>query len=97
MLRLLEDAHVLVHPGYFFDFADEAFLVVSLLPDPSAFDEGVRRVLLPIAAEAAPDAAARRSDAAAVLRGLDLELGDRRAAGSRAARALDGVGAASTA
>ena len=33
VLRLLDDADVLVHPGYFFDFADEAFLVVSLLPD----------------------------------------------------------------
>ena len=34
-----------VHPGYFFDFAGEAFLVVSLLTDPEAFDEGIRRVL----------------------------------------------------
>ena len=28
-------------PGYFFDFADEAFLVVSLLPTPAAFDDGI--------------------------------------------------------
>lgn len=45
VLRLLERDHVLVHPGYFFDFADEAYLVVSLLPSSEVFDEGVRRVL----------------------------------------------------
>jgi alanine-synthesizing transaminase len=44
-LRLLEEDHVVVHPGYFFDFTDEAFLVVSLLPDPATFDEGILRVL----------------------------------------------------
>jgi hypothetical protein len=45
-LRLLESQDVLVHPGYFFDFAREAFLVVSLLPPTEEFDEGVRRLLL---------------------------------------------------
>jgi alanine-synthesizing transaminase len=45
VLRLLNEFHVLVHPGYFFDFVTEAFLVVSLLPAPSDFDEGIRRVL----------------------------------------------------
>jgi alanine-synthesizing transaminase len=49
VLRLLEDAHVLAHPGYFFDFPEEAFLIVSLLPAPDIFDEAVDR-LLPIAA-----------------------------------------------
>jgi alanine-synthesizing transaminase len=49
VLRLLEDAHVLAHPGYFFDFPEEAFLIVSLLPPPEIFDEAVDR-LLPIAA-----------------------------------------------
>ena len=44
-LRLLESQDVLVHPGYFFDFAREAFLVVSLLPPTEEFDEGVRRLL----------------------------------------------------
>jgi len=44
-LRLLEESRVVVHPGYFFDFDDEAFVVVSLLPDPGVFDEGVRRLL----------------------------------------------------
>ena len=45
VLRLLHDAHVLVHPGYFFDFAHEAFVVVSLLPEPRVFEEGVGRLV----------------------------------------------------
>lgn len=45
VLQLLEDDNVLVHPGYFFDFAHEAFLVVSLLPEPPRFLDGVRRVM----------------------------------------------------
>ena len=45
VLRLLEQAHVLVHPGYFFDFATEAYLVLSLLPAPAVFADGVARVL----------------------------------------------------
>jgi hypothetical protein len=44
-LRLLERSDVIVHPGYFFDFPREAFLVLSLLPSPEVFDEGLRRVL----------------------------------------------------
>jgi hypothetical protein len=34
-----------VHPGFFFDFPHEAFLVVSLLPPADVFAEGIRRVL----------------------------------------------------
>jgi aspartate/methionine/tyrosine aminotransferase len=45
VLELLEEDGVLVHPGYFFDFAHESFVVVSLLPTPQVFDEGVRRLL----------------------------------------------------
>ena len=45
VIELLERDHVLVHPGYFFDFPREAFLVVSLLPDPDLLSQGVRRVL----------------------------------------------------
>ena len=37
---------VLTHPGYFFDFPRESFLVVSLLPEPeTAFADGIARVL----------------------------------------------------
>ena len=38
---LLEQAGVLVHPGYFFDFEREAFLVLSLLPETEVFATGV--------------------------------------------------------
>lgn len=39
-LAILE-AGVLVHPGYFFDFASGSFLVVSLLHEPAAFARGL--------------------------------------------------------
>ena len=45
VLRLLEQHHVLVHPGYFFDFPKEAFLILSLLPPADVFTEGVERIL----------------------------------------------------
>jgi aspartate/methionine/tyrosine aminotransferase len=51
VLRLLNDAGVLVHPGYFFDFAEEAFLVLSLLPPPEVFAEAVRRIALAVHGE----------------------------------------------
>ena len=35
VLDLLDTTGVLVHPGYFFDFEREAFLIISLLPDPA--------------------------------------------------------------
>jgi alanine-synthesizing transaminase len=45
VLELLDKDHVLVHPGYFFDFAREAYLVVSLLVEPAAFDRAIARLL----------------------------------------------------
>lgn len=45
VIALLTERGVLVHPGFFFDFAHEAFLVLSLLPDPSIFSEGIARVM----------------------------------------------------
>lgn len=42
-LALLEDG-VAVHPGFFYDFAAPGHLVVSLLPLPETFAEGVRRI-----------------------------------------------------
>ena len=45
VLDLLDRDGVVVHPGFFFDFAHEAFLVVSLLPPPQLFEDGVHRVL----------------------------------------------------
>jgi len=43
--RLLEEDGVLVHPGYFFDFPREAYLVVSLLPPPDDFTAAIDRLL----------------------------------------------------
>ena len=45
VLELLEKDDVLVHPGYFFDFDREAFVIVSLLVDPAVFDRAIGRVL----------------------------------------------------
>jgi len=45
VVELVDCERVLVHPGYFFDFPREAFLVVSLLGDPEVFRGAVARVL----------------------------------------------------
>ena len=45
VLELLGQAGVLVHPGYFFDFRREAFVVVSLLPPPGVFVDAIHRIL----------------------------------------------------
>lgn len=44
ILRLLTEDDVLVHPGYFFDFAREAYLVLSLLPPPEVFQAAAQRL-----------------------------------------------------
>ncbi len=44
-LGLVQDEHVLVHPGFFFDFSHEAFVIVSLLPQEDVFVEAFARVL----------------------------------------------------
>ncbi len=44
VLRLLADG-VLTHPGYFFDFPRESFLILSLLPPATVLADGVARVL----------------------------------------------------
>src|SRR4029079_12577961 len=43
-IRLLEDHHVLVHPGYFFDFPHDGYVVVSLLPRPDIFRAAAARL-----------------------------------------------------
>jgi aspartate/methionine/tyrosine aminotransferase len=45
VLALLEQERVLVHPGYFFDFPHEAFIVVSLLVEPDRFSDALERTL----------------------------------------------------
>ncbi|SRR5579864_9489413 len=44
-LDLLQEDHVLVQPGFFYDFVSEAYLVLSLLTPGDVFREGLRRVL----------------------------------------------------
>ena len=43
--EFLEKDRVFVHPGYFFDFEEESFIVLSLLVSPKVFQEGVARIL----------------------------------------------------
>ena len=49
VLELLEEDGVHVHPGHFFDFEREAYLVVSLLTPPPSLEEGVRRIVARVA------------------------------------------------
>jgi alanine-synthesizing transaminase len=46
---LVRQDGVVVHPGYFFDFDGEGFLVVSLLPEPAAFREAIGKVVRRVA------------------------------------------------
>jgi len=44
-LQFLERHGVVVHPGYFFDFQDDGYFVVSLLTKSDVFAEGVKRIV----------------------------------------------------
>ncbi|OFW14345.1 MAG: hypothetical protein A3F70_11580 [Acidobacteria bacterium RIFCSPLOWO2_12_FULL_67_14] len=44
VLDLVHRERILVHPGYFFDFPGESFVVVSLLPEPRLFADAVSRL-----------------------------------------------------
>lgn len=44
VVDLLVNHAVLAHPGYFFDFPTESYLVVSLLAPEATFLEGIRRI-----------------------------------------------------
>lgn len=44
-IRLLRHKQVSVHPGHFYDFAAEGYLVLSLITEPEIFSEGVERLL----------------------------------------------------
>lgn len=50
VVALLEHDGVVIYPGFFFDFAHEAFLVASLLPPPAEFAQAMGRVLARAAA-----------------------------------------------
>ena len=45
VVDLVSQAGVLTHPGYFFDFPRESFLILSLLPPEQSFADGVGRML----------------------------------------------------
>ena len=90
-IELLETAGVVVHPGFFFDFPHEAFLVVSLLPEPASSPRafgGSWSWRMP-----EDDFADRRHAGcarAALLHSLARELGDRRDSRPGALRRLAG-------
>lgn len=44
-IKLLETCGVLAHPGHFFDFPRDGFLVVSLIAPEAEFREGARRLV----------------------------------------------------
>jgi alanine-synthesizing transaminase len=43
-VRLLERTSVLVHPGHFFNFSRDGFLILSLITPEQQFQEGLRRL-----------------------------------------------------
>lgn len=45
VLGLLREASVLVQPGWYYDFETEPYAVVSLLTEPSTFQEGTERLV----------------------------------------------------
>jgi aspartate/methionine/tyrosine aminotransferase len=44
-IRLLQERDVLAHPGHFYDFAHNGYLVISLLTPPEEFREGTTALL----------------------------------------------------
>ena len=44
-VRLVRHAQVSVHPGHFYDFPNEGYLVLSLITEPETFREGIARLL----------------------------------------------------
>jgi len=44
-IEILQETSVLVHPGHFYDFPSDGYLVLSLITPPPDFQEGSRRVL----------------------------------------------------
>jgi aspartate/methionine/tyrosine aminotransferase len=44
-ITLLQQLGVVVHPGHFYDFAGDGYLVVSLIPRSERFAEALRRML----------------------------------------------------
>ena len=49
VVNLLSNDGVLTHPGFFFDFPRQSYLILSLLPPEPIFADGVRKVLARVA------------------------------------------------
>jgi aspartate/methionine/tyrosine aminotransferase len=47
-IQLLQSCSVLVHPGHFYDFQSEGYLVVSLITPQKEFAEGMARIVAEI-------------------------------------------------
>src|SRR5690349_21370110 len=43
-VEILRKSHVIVHPGHFYDFPSDGYLIVSLIADPEVFRQGVARL-----------------------------------------------------
>lgn len=43
-LHLLREKHVLVQPGFFFDFDEDGWVIISLLQEPAQFQEAICRI-----------------------------------------------------
>jgi hypothetical protein len=50
-IDLLQKDHLIVHPGHFFDFEEEAYLVVSLLTPEAELTGGIDKLVARVAAE----------------------------------------------
>lgn len=44
-IALLRERSVLVHPGHFYDFPNDGYLVLSLISEPRVFAQGISRIL----------------------------------------------------
>jgi alanine-synthesizing transaminase len=53
VVGLARDAGVLVQPGWFYDLESEPHIVLSLLPEPRAFEAGIARLVAHVAATTA--------------------------------------------
>jgi aspartate/methionine/tyrosine aminotransferase len=45
VIELLREKSVLVHPGHFYDFPNDGYLVISLITPPREFKDGMKAVL----------------------------------------------------
>ena len=45
VIELLRKKSVVVHPGHFYDFPVDGYLIVSLIAPLTEFREGIRRIL----------------------------------------------------